>query len=371
VGTSSREASGRGTVRRALAGSLIYVLGLSLVYALLGVASAWLGAVVREWLQSWVVRIPVAAAFVFFALVMFDAVRFELPGGLGRKLQQLGGRGGYLGLLVVGMGAGLVTSPCLTAPLAALLVRIAQTENLWLGFWSLFSMAWGMGVVLLVVGTFSGSLLLRAGAWMNTVRNLFGFVMLGAVVWVLGPVLGESVYYVGLGLVVVAAVVYLGGLDTLPADSGVALRTKRFLGLAALVVGIVYLVIGLGGFLGVELAPGAGGRPGIAFVDTDASGLEAALASGRPVLVDVWADWCVSCRELEETTLRDPEVAREASRFALLRIDFDRNPELRSRYGILGVPTLLVFAPGEEVPLAKLAGVVTPEELLEVLRRAR
>ncbi len=368
AGKAKQSGPSRATLQ-ALVASLVYVLGLSLVYALLGLASASLGAAARGWLESWVVRIPIAVLFVFFALVMFDVVQLALPGGLGARLQQFGARGGYLGLLVVGMGAGLVVSPCLTAPLAALLIRIARTGDRWLGFWSLFSMAWGMGVVLVAAGTFSGSLLPRAGAWMNTVRNLFGFVMLWAVVWVLGPLLGEGPSRVGVGLVVVAGALYLGGLDRLRPESGLAARARKFLGLVALMVGIVYFVVGLAGLLGVDWSPEGERGPGIAFLQADADGLDRALSSGRPVLVDFFTEACVACKEMEATTFRDPEVVAEAARFATLRIDLEAEPGLGDRFAVLGAPTILVFAPGERSPAETLPGKVDAEELLAALRR--
>lgn len=368
----AEEAEGR-KVSRALAASLIYVLGLSVVYALLGLASAALGGVLREWLQSAVVRVPMSALFVLLALVTFEAVGMGGGGAWASRLQRLGVRAGYPGLFLVGAASGLVVSPCVSAPLAALLAQIARTGDRWLGFWTLFSLGWGMGLLLVVVGTFSATVLPRAGAWMYTVRNLFGFVMLWAAVWILQPVLGQNLYYLGSGLVVLAGVVYLGGLDALSAESGFWARSKRFVGLAASAVGMVYLVVGLAGLVGLELGPGAGeggsADQGIPFVETDARGLERALKSGRPVLVDFYADWCVACKELERTAFRDPEVVRTASQFTALRVDFDRNPDLVRRFGILGVPTTLLFAPGEETPRRVLVGWVAPETLLEALRQ--
>jgi len=373
VGRGASAEGGRPTTGKAFVASLIYVLGLSLVYALLGLASASAGAVFGSWLQSPVVRVPMAVVFVFFALVMFGVVRFELPGGLGARLQRFGARGGFFGVFLVGAGAGLLASPCVSAPLAALLLQIARTGDRWLGFWTLFSMAWGMGMILVVAGTFSGALLPRAGAWMYVVKNLFGFVMLWATVWVLQPLLGSHLYYVGVGLTVVAAVVYLGGLDALTADSSLAQRTRRFVGLVALAAGMVYLVLGLGGMLGLSVGDGVGesARPGIPFVETDARGLDSALASGRAVLVDFRADWCVICKEMERTTFHDPEVVNEAARFVALKVDVDKNPDLAARYGVLGVPVVLLFAPGETVPARRLVARTSAERLLGAMRQVR
>ncbi len=367
-----REGGEAGAAGRAFLASLIYVLGLSLVYALLGLASASLGGVLRRWLQSAVVRVPMAAVFAFLALVMFGALRFEFSGGLGTRLQRLGARSGFFGLFLIGAGAGLVASPCLAAPLAAVLIQIARTGDRWLGFWTLFSLAWGMGIILVVAGTFSGSLLPRAGAWMYLVKNLFGFVMLWAVVWILQPLLGSDVYHLSVGLVVVAAVVYLGGLDALVAESGVLQRTKRFAGLAALALGMVYLVLGLGGLLGLELGgKGGASQQGIRFIESDTQGLDAALASGQPVLVSFHAEWCGVCKQLDRTTFRDPEVVQEASRFIALKVDFDANADLANRYRVINVPTTLVFAPGESARPRSLVGKVSAEELLAEMRQVR
>ncbi len=378
AGATARGASAEGERRptgRAFVASLIYVLGLSLVYALLGLASASAGAVFGSWLQSPAVLVPIAVVFLFLALVMLGAARLELPAGLGARLQGLGARGGFFGVFLVGAGAGLVASPCVSAPLAALLIEIARTGDRWLGVWTRFSLAWGMGVILVVAGTFSAALLPKAGVWMFAVKNLFGFVMLWAAVWVLRPLLGMDLYRLAAGLTVLAAVVYLGGLDALTGQSTMLQRTKRFAGLVALVGGMLYVVLGLGGVLGLEWLGDGGStqtsQAGIPFVEADAQALDSALASGRPVLVDFHAAWCTFCREMERTTFREPEVVEEAARFVTLKVDVDHNPDLVARYRIVGVPTVLVFAPGERVPGPPLIGKVSSEELLSAMRQTR
>ena len=373
-GAVARQGSARVSAARALAASLFYVLGLATVYALLGLLAASLGGVFRLWLQSPVVRVPIALVFVALALVMFRVVALPLPSGLGLWLQRVGMGGGFLGVFLVGAGAGLVASPCMTAPLAAILLEIARTGDRWLGFWTLFTLAWGMGLVLVLVGTFSGSLLPRAGAWMYGVEKFFGFLLLWGAVWVVEPILGSDLYRLGVGLVVVAGVVFLGGLDALTPESRFTARSKHFLGLAALVLGLLYLVSGLGGVLGVRLGGGAGGEEasaGIPFVEGDAASFQRAVASGRPVLVDFSADWCAICRELERTTFRDPEAVREAGRFTALRVDFDRSGDLVARFAVVGPPTILLFPSGATEPVRRLVGAVTPDELLQAMRETR
>ena len=377
VSRKGPEATGGARVPRALGASLTYVLGLSVVYALLGLAAASAGGALRGWLQSAAVRIPTSAVFVLLALVTFQVVWSGGGFGAASWFRGLGARGGYPGLFLIGGVSGLVAAPCVSAPLVALLVQIARTGDRWLGFWTLFSLSWGMGLLLVLAGTFSAAVLPRAGAWMYRVRNLLGFVMLWAAVWVLRPVLGASLYNLSVGLVVVAAAVYLGGLDALAPGSGLTARTRRFVGLVAAAVGMVYLVVGLAGLLGLGTDLGTedtGGPPqqqGIPFVESDAQALEAALGSGRPVLVDFYAEWCVLCEELDRTTFRDPEVVQAASAFVVLKVDFDRNPDLVSRFGVVGVPMVLLFGPGEETPRRTFVGAITAEALLKGLRQVR
>jgi thiol:disulfide interchange protein DsbD len=373
-GAVARQGSAGVSAARAFAASLFYVLGLATVYALLGLLAASLGAALHRWLQSAVVRVPVALVFVALALVMFRVLPLRLPSGLGLWLQRVGLGGGFLGVFLVGAGAGLVASPCMTAPLAAILLETARTGDRWLGFWTLFTLAWGMGLVLVLVGTFSGSFLPRAGVWMYGVEKFFGFLLLWGAVWVVEPILGSDLYRLGVGLVVVAGVVFLGGLDALLPESRFAARSKHFLGLAALVLGLLYLVSGLGGVLGVKLGGGARGEEasvGIPFVEGDAASLQRALASGRPVLVDFSADWCAICSELDRTTFRDPEAVREAGRFTALRVDFDRSGDLVARFGVVGPPTILLFPSGATEPVRRLVGAVTPGQLVEAMRETR
>jgi len=373
-GAVRRRGSAGASPVRALVASLFYVLGLAMVYALLGLLAASLGAVLRIWLQSAAVRVPIAVVFVGLALVMFRVVPLRVPPGLGVWLQRVGAGGGLLGLVLVGAGAGLVASPCMTAPLAAILLEIARTGDRWLGFWTLFSLAWGMGLVLVLVGTFSGSFLPRAGAWMYGVEKFFGFLLLWGAVWVVGPLVGSDVYRLGVGLVVVAGAVFLGGLDALSPESRFAARSKHFLGLAALALGLVYLVSGLGGVSGIRFAGGGEGEvsaPGIPFLEGNAATLQRALASGGPVLVDFSAEWCAICKELERTTFRDPDVVREAGKFIALKVDFDRDGGVATRYGVVAPPVILLFPFGATAPYRRLAGAVTPEVLIQAMRETR
>jgi thiol:disulfide interchange protein DsbD len=359
----------RGHLARAVVASFIYVMGLALVYALLGLVSASLGAVVRTWLQSALVRIPMAALLVLLALVMLDAVGFGNVAGPGAWLQRLGGRGGIVGLFFVGMGAGLVASPCLVAPLVGILTYVAQTGDRWMGFWTLFAMAWGMSIVLILAGVFSGGLLPRAGAWMYTVRNLIGFLLLWAALWALRPLIPDSVYVMVTGLIVMAGVVYVGALDALTAESGFMARTGRFLGLVALVLGVGLFLLGLVELTHLEFTHEE--TPALEFRSADARVLDAVLATDEPVLLDFAADWCVLCRELEETVFKDPSVLQEADGFRLLRVDVDRNADLVRRYRIFGVPTLLVFSANGDTPSDRLDADINAGTLISALRKAR
>ncbi|HUT36861.1 MAG TPA: cytochrome c biogenesis protein CcdA [Planctomycetota bacterium] len=323
----------------------VYVLGIAITYSALGVLVASLGASVRQAFQLPAVLVGIAAVFVLFALGMFDVVTIQAPaflGGLGDRV--VGRKKGVVGVLLLGVVSGLAAGPCVAGPLLSVLTEIAAIGNRALGAAMMFALAWGMGLLLIVAGASTG-LLPKAGKWTLWVKHLIGFVLLWAALYFLRPVVRETAFWLGSAGLLVAGVVFLGGLDALTPESGFAARAKRVLGIAALVVA------GWCALVGLDLEPraGVGPVPGTAqpdpFLHGDPDLFKEALAAGKPIVLDFTAEWCGYCKVLDRTTFADPAVVAELKRFRALKIDYDasRNAELVKRFDVPGPPLIVVL----------------------------
>jgi thiol:disulfide interchange protein DsbD len=365
-----RQKAGEGGAGTALVRSLVYVLGLAIVYAVLGVLSASLGGAFSRWLKTAWVLVPVACVFVLLALSMFGAITVQMPAVITRRVTGKRSGRGVADVFVLGLVAGIIATPCIAAPIAGVLTFIATTGNRLLGFWMLFTLAWGMGVILIIVGTLSGSALPKAGPWTLWIKKFFGFAMLWAAVFFLQPIIGVAICGLISGIIIVAAVVFLGGLDVLSETSGFADRFKRTVGILGLVFAVLLLIDSVGELTGRGPAesPGVGAGESTPFERADMSKLEQALASGRPAVVEVYAEWCVICKKLEEKTLKSPDVVAALWEVNALRIDLDRNTELYSKYDIDGPPKLMFFdADGVERLDLRMSGAVGPDEVLAAI----
>jgi thiol:disulfide interchange protein DsbD len=371
IGGVRKPGEGRGNVANALSRSVAYVLGLAIVYAMLGVLSATLGGAFSRWLKTAWVLVPVASVFVLFALSMFEVITIQTPGFI-RNRFAVGGSGKSLGrAFVFGIVAGFVATPCTAAPLAGILTLIATTGDRVLGFWMLFALAWGMGLVLIAVGTFSGSVLPKAGPWMVWLKKLFGFIMLWAGAYFLQPVTGVEVYRVVSSVIIIAAAVFLGGLDALSETSGFGDRLKRVAGIVVLILAALSFVGSAGPLIGVKLAsPSHVGESGpSSFTPADSRALDKALGSGRPTVVEFYAEWCVLCKKLERKTLTSPAVVEALAGVNALKVDIDRHPSLQQEYNVIGPPSLLFFdGQGREHRESRITGVVGPDEVVAAIR---
>lgn len=344
---------------RALLLAFIYVQGMALTYTALGMVVAAAGLQFQAALQHPYVLIGLSAVFILLALSMFGLFTLQLPSSLQTRLTlmsntQRGGSAG--GVFAMGAIAGLICSPCTTAPLSAILLYIAQSGNLWLGGGTLYLYALGMGLPLILVTVFGNRLLPKSGPWMAHVKTAFGFVILALPVFLLERILGELW---GLRLWSLLAVAFFSWafITSLSATR----PWQRILQIALLAAALVS-VRPLQDW--AFDAPTAQQQAHLAFTrvsTVDELDRALAQAKGRPVMLDLYADWCVACKEFEKYTFSTPEVQQALKDTVLLQVDVTKNSAqdvaLLKHLRVLGLPTILFFnAQGEEQPAQRVTG---------------
>ncbi|MDT3719229.1 protein-disulfide reductase DsbD [Pseudomonas oryzihabitans] len=364
--------AGRARPGRGLLLALAYVLPMALCFAVLGALMGLFGAGLnlQARLQSPWVLVPFAALFVVFGLGMFGLFDVRLPAPLRERLERLlqSRQGGSLGgAATLGVLSSLVVSPCISAPLAGLLLYISTTADVTGGGLALFALGLGMGMPLIVVAAGGGALLPRSGAWLVGVRNAFGVLLLAVALWLLERLLPGPLALAGWGLLAAGSGLFLGALDFVPKPP--RQRLLQLLGLALLLYGAACGIGALRGAsdpqrpLGESAAPPLAARTEEMRSLSDPAALTAALGQGRPVLVDVYADWCISCKLIEREVFGDPGVQAQLRDFTLIRFDMtasDREQrQWLERQGLFGPPAILFYdARGQERTSARIVGEI-------------
>lgn len=354
---------------RAFLLSFVYVQGMAVTYTLLGLVVASAGLKFQAALQHPYVLIGLSVMFVLLALSMFGLYTLQLPSSLQTRLSGLSNRqqgGSVVGVAIMGMISGLVCSPCTTAPLSGALIYVAQSGDLWLGGAALYALSLGMGLPLLLLGTSGGKLLPKAGAWMDVIKQLFGFALLAVPILLLSRLWSDQIVtltWLGWGLLLCG---YLYHHNQHQPHS-VAKSVRGFVLLLAMISAVV---------VGKDLL-----QPAIpAAITADASQtaprfirvktlddlkVQLAAARGKPVLLDLYADWCVACKEFEHKTFSDPAVRERFGQMVLLQADVTANDdadiELLNSLNVLGLPTLIFFDhEGKELTGQRVTGFMGP-----------
>ena len=371
---------------RAFVLSLAYVLGMAATYALAGVAAGLSGTMLTSALQNVWVLSAFALVFVLLSLSMFGFYELQLPTALQSRLADTAshGKGGSLGgVIVMGVLSALIVGPCVAAPLAGALLYIAQTGDAVLGGWALFAMGLGMGAPLLAVGVASRSLLPKVGPWMEGVKKAFGVMLLAVALWMITPVIPPLAMMLGWAALLLFSAIFLHAIDPLPPQARGWQRFWKGVGVVLLLAGAAILVGALAGSrdplqpLSVLRAQAAApfNVPQFDKVNSVAE-LDARLAAtDRPVLLDFYADWCVSCKEMERFTFTDAGVAERMGRMLLLKADVTANSEehkaLLKRFGLFGPPGIIFFdAAGKEREGMRVVGFMKATPFATVLDRA-
>ncbi len=411
IGAQSQEKG----VARGLAMSVTYVLGMALVYAILGALSATVFSGITAYLQSPVVVGPIALLLVALSFSMFGAFELEAPKFLRDRLQGSGGsnRGGVVGVFAMGMVAGLVASPCVGPFLAALLVWVGTTGNWVLGFFSLLTFGIGMGILLIGVGTFPALLgnMPRSGGWMDTVKKAMGLLLLAMAFWFVRPgiFLPAAIFYPLVGATTVVVAVFIGAFDPVAPGAHWWERTRKGIGLIVLVTGL-YLIVG--SFLRDDSflpaitppAPTVVRAPVTAVSTTPAAEVPAtvlpakvpwtkihtgenvqtfldeqraaAVAAGKPVMIDFWAEWCVYCRKLDKAVWNVPDIVAESQRFVVLKIDAtapddDEMAAIKEEMRVPGLPRIVFIDSRGEILHGRTSAFKPAGEMLELMQSIR
>lgn len=374
------------TTRRAFVMSLVYVLAMSVTYTVAGVLAGVFGENLQVAFQNpWIIG-SFSVIFILLSLSMFGFYELQLPSRLQTKLTGLSNKqqGGTLtGVAIMGFLSALIVGPCVAPPLAGALIYIGQTGDAILGGVALFAMSMGMGLPLLLLGTSAGKFLPRAGAWMDNVKAVFGVMLIGIAIWMLERIIPAEVAMLSWAMLFIISAVYMGAFESTLSKSG-WLKLVRGLALLLFLYGAMILVGLMGGSNNMfqplkTFQGGSGGQAQSQELDfkviKSIEDLELELAKGQTVMLDFYADWCVSCKEMEQRTFSQPEVHQALTGVTLLQADVTKNDDLdkalMKKYGLIGPPAILFFdANGVEQKAQRVVGFKPSGEFVTNINQA-
>jgi thiol:disulfide interchange protein DsbD len=387
VGSQSKQANP--SKLHAFGLSVAYILGMALSYTLAGIAAGLSGNLLSQSLQNAWVLGATSVLFVILAFSMFGFYELKLPQSFEEKMLNTSNKlkgGQFLGVFVMGILSALIVSPCVAAPLAGALIYIGQTHNVFLGGVGLFALAIGMGMPLLLIGASAGSLLPKTGDWMNAVRNFFGVLMLGMAIWIISPVIPVSIQLALWAVLLIVTAVYHKALDNLPVHASNFAKIWKGVSFILLVFGVALFIGALSGAKSAlqplsNFSVSANNHTKLAsplsFTRVSSiAELEKKLIApnGKPIMLDFYADWCVACKELEQSTFSDSRVQQMLENTTLLQVDVTENSDadkaLLKRFGLYGPPGIAFFnSHGQEMTSLKTIGYQNAERFTDTLSK--
>lgn len=379
------------STRKALFLSIVFVLAMALTYTIVGVLIGLSGENIQAWFQNpWIISAFVGI-FVLLSLSMFGFYDLQMPSAIQSKLTAISNSqqgGNILGVAIMGFLSALIVGPCVTAPLVGALIYIADTGDAVLGGMALFSLSMGMGAPLLVIGASAGKILPKAGAWMDAIKAVFGVMLLALGIWLLERVAPEALTMGLWAALLIVSAVYMGALNRLDSTSSGWKTLWKGLGIVILIYGIIIAVglasgnrnvyqplKGLGAFSAASAQAEHIKFIQIKGVDGLNKELAKATAAGKTVMLDFYADWCISCKEMEAFTFSDPAVQDALKNTVLLQADVTPNDAqdtaLYKRFGIIGPPSIMFFdRNGNERKNYRVVGFIPAEKFAQHVKRA-
>ncbi|MCK9373209.1 MAG: protein-disulfide reductase DsbD [Sulfuricurvum sp.] len=382
------QGSGIGT-KRAFFLSLVYVLSMAVAYTIAGILAGLFGANLQAAFQTpWIITL-IALIFVVLSLSMFDLYELQIPNSIQSRISRVSGKkGGILGIAIMGFLSALIVGPCVAAPLAGALIYIGQTGDAFLGGAALFALSIGMGIPLLIVGITAGKFMPRPGAWMDTIKSIFGVMLIGVAIWMVSRIVEESITVLLWGILAALVAINMGALEPLKDQRGWSIQSnKKAFAFIALLYAIVLLVGGISGatsplrplemFIPSKSVIEVKDAPHKSFLKiTSLEELNAIVEKnkGKKVMVDFYADWCTSCKEFEAQTFSDEHVKTAMDAFVLVQVDLTANDEasktISEKFGIFGPPAILFFdEEGIRLKSADIIGFKEPQEFLTHLQQ--
>lgn len=372
--------------------SIAYVLGIALSYTIAGIAAGLSGQLLSNALQSPWVLTATAIIFVILSFSMFGFYELRMPHSIEVRMVKTSNRlkgGQFFGVFLMGVISALIVSPCVAAPLAGALIYISQTGDVVLGGVALFALSIGMGVPLLLIGASAGHVLPKAGGWMTAVRNFFGILMLAVAIYIVSPILPASIRLLLWSALLIIPAIYLHALDNLPLDSETGrshpwMRFWKGIGIMLLIGGIAMLIGAISGaksplqpLSGLSIASSNKQVNHLPFVRVNNTAeLDALIdaAKGKVVMLDFYADWCTSCKEMELFTFSDPAVQQSLKDAVLLQADVTENTAqdlaLLQRFNLYGPPGIIFFnRSGQEIKPIKVIGYENATKFLATVNR--
>ncbi|ORU89410.1 MAG: cytochrome C biogenesis protein [Cycloclasticus sp. symbiont of Poecilosclerida sp. M] len=352
------------TTRKAILISFSYVVAAALTYALFGVLAGLFGSNLQASFQNpWIIG-SFSFVFVLLALSMFGIYQLQLPASLQTKLSKISqhqAKQTVLGSAVMGFLSALIVGPCVAAPLAGVLIYIGRTGDATLGGFALFSMGIGMGIPLLLIGTSAGKLLPKVGHWMESIKSFFGVMLLAVAIWLIDRIIPAGISIVLWGLLFVAYGVYLKATERLAEGASNWQRLAKSFGIISLLYGIILIIGAASGgtnplqpLANLSINKSTQQNSALHFTRVSTlteldTTLKAAILNKQAVMLDFYADWCVSCKEMEAFTFTDPEVHNALQNTLLLQIDVTENNDedraILKHFNLIGPPAILFFTP--------------------------